>query len=63
MTKRFVSSGSAFETLAGYSRAVVDGEWVHISGTTGFDYQAMTISKDLVEQTHLEIQVTARKRP
>ena len=63
MTKRFVSSGSAFETLAGYSRAVVDAEWVHVSGTTGFDYQTLTICKDLVVQTRLEIQVTARKHP
>ena len=47
-----VSSGSAFEALAGYSRAVVDGDTVHVSGTTGFDYAAMTIADDLVTQTH-----------
>ena len=35
----------------GYSRAVVDGDWVFVSGTTGFDYAAMTIADDLVEQT------------
>lgn len=50
MTKRLISSGSAFEAVAGYSRAVVDGDWVHVSGTTGFDYAAMTISDDLVAQ-------------
>jgi len=51
MARTLISSGSAFEKLAGYSRAVVDGEWVHVSGTTGFDYAAMTISPDRVEQT------------
>jgi len=52
MARRLISSGSEFEKVAGYSRAVVDGEWVFISGTTGFDYQRMTISEDPVEQTH-----------
>ena len=51
MTRRLVSSGSTFETDIGYSRAVVDGDWVFVSGTTGFDYRAMTISSDIVEQT------------
>lgn len=49
MRKR-LSSGSEFESLIGYSRAVVDGDYVFVSGTTGFDYQAMTISNDVVEQ-------------
>ena len=48
--RRLIGSGSAFEALAGYSRAVVDGPWVHVSGTTGFDYAAMTISDDPVAQ-------------
>jgi enamine deaminase RidA (YjgF/YER057c/UK114 family) len=52
MSRKFVSSGSSFEKLAGYSRAVVDGEWVFVSGTTGFDYATMTIKDDLLEQTH-----------
>ena len=48
--RRLISSGSRFEAEIGYSRAVVDGEWVFVSGTTGFDYRTMTISEDLVEQ-------------
>jgi enamine deaminase RidA (YjgF/YER057c/UK114 family) len=51
MTRRLISSGSTFENEIGYSRAVVDGDWVFVSGTTGFDYTAMTISDDIVEQT------------
>jgi enamine deaminase RidA (YjgF/YER057c/UK114 family) len=49
---RHISSGSSFEALAGYSRAVVDGDWVHVSGTTGFDYRDMSIVDDPVQQTH-----------
>ena len=48
--KRLISSGSTFEQQIGYSRAVVMGEWVFVSGTTGFDYAAMTISDDVVQQ-------------
>ena len=51
MTRRLISSGSEFEKKIGYSRAVVDGEWVFVSGTTGFDYAAGTISDDVAEQT------------
>jgi len=51
MTRRLISSGSSFEKEFGYSRAVVDGEWVFVSGTTGFDYSKMSISDDVVEQT------------
>ncbi len=46
-----VSSGSSFEAEIGYSRAVVDGDWVFVSGTTGFDYATMQISDDLLQQT------------
>jgi len=49
--RRLIFSGSSFERQIGYSRAVVDGEWVFVSGTTGFDYSTMTISGDVVEQT------------
>ena len=52
MARQRISSGSSFEELAGYSRAIVDGDWVFVSGTTGFDYKAGTISADVVEQTH-----------
>ena len=51
MTRRLISSGSVFEDKMGYSRAVVAGDWVLVSGTTGFDYASMSISDDLVEQT------------
>lgn len=52
MTKRrLISSGSTFEEQIGYSRAVVAGDWVFVSGTTGFDYNAMTIPDGLIEQT------------
>jgi enamine deaminase RidA (YjgF/YER057c/UK114 family) len=50
VNRRLISSGSSFEAEIGYSRAVVDGDWVFVSGTTGFDYQAMTISPDVVQQ-------------
>jgi enamine deaminase RidA (YjgF/YER057c/UK114 family) len=48
--RRFISYGSSFEREIGYSRAVVDGDWVFVSGTTGFDYESMTISDNVVEQ-------------
>jgi enamine deaminase RidA (YjgF/YER057c/UK114 family) len=48
--RRAIFSGSTFEEQVGYARAVVDGDRVHVSGTTGFDYAAMTISADVVEQ-------------
>ncbi len=57
--RRLISSGSPFEAGIGYSRAVVDGEWIFVSGTTGFDYAAMTISSDVrqqAEQTMRNIQ-------
>jgi enamine deaminase RidA (YjgF/YER057c/UK114 family) len=50
MTRRLISSGSSFEAEIGYSRAVVDGDWVFISGTTGFDYATMRIADGIVEQ-------------
>ena len=50
MLRRLISQGSPFEEHIGYSRAVVDGNWIFVSGTTGFDYETMTISEDVVEQ-------------
>src|SRR5262245_7457453 len=50
MTRTLISSGSTFEKQIGYSRAVVAGDWVFVSGTTGFDYSKMSISDDVVEQ-------------
>lgn len=50
MARQLISSGSTFEQEIGYSRAVVEGNWVLVSGTTGFDYSKMTISDDLLEQ-------------
>ena len=48
--RHLLSSGSKFESEIGYSRAVVDGEWIFVSGTTGFDYRTMTIADDVVSQ-------------
>ncbi|MGZ5143094.1 MAG: RidA family protein, partial [Burkholderiales bacterium] len=51
MTRQLISSGSTFEQQIGYSRAVVDGDWVFVSGTTGFDYSTMSIADGVLEQT------------
>jgi enamine deaminase RidA (YjgF/YER057c/UK114 family) len=51
MTRRLISSGSSFEATIGYSRAVVVGDWVFVSGTTGFDYATMRIEEGIVAQT------------
>lgn len=50
MKRQLIISGSTFEAQIGYSRAVVAGDWVFVSGTTGFDYATMTISDDVVMQ-------------
>ena len=50
MTRTLISSGSSFEREIGYSRAVVDGDWIFVSGTTGFDYVTMTLPDGLLEQ-------------
>lgn len=50
MSRAHISQGSEFEQTIGYSRAVVDGRWVFVSGTTGFDYTTMTISEDIGDQ-------------
>ncbi len=51
MPRKLISSGSTFEATIGYSRAVVVGDWIFVSGTTGFDYSTMSIADDLVAQT------------
>ena len=51
MKRTLISSGSSFEAQIGYSRAVVVGDWIFVSGTTGFDYTNMSISSDLLAQT------------
>jgi enamine deaminase RidA (YjgF/YER057c/UK114 family) len=51
MKKQLISSGSIFEEKIGYSRAVVRDNWVFVSGTTGYNYEHMTISDDIVMQT------------
>lgn len=50
MSRQHITSGSSFEQRVGYSRAVVDGDWVFVAGTTGFDYPTMTIAEDVVTQ-------------
>ncbi len=48
--RKLISSGSIFEKSIGYSRAVVQGDWMFVSGTTGFNYETMEISENVVEQ-------------
>jgi len=50
MARRLISSGSSFEKQIGYSRAVVDGDWIFVSGTTGYDYSTMTLRDGVVAQ-------------
>ena len=64
MARRLISSGSKFETEMAYSRAVVDGDWIFVSGTTGFNYATMEISDDVAaqaEQTFLNIKSAMEK--
>ncbi len=51
MTRRLISTGSPFEKTAGYSRAVVDGDWCFVAGTTGYDYASMTMPESVEAQT------------
>jgi enamine deaminase RidA (YjgF/YER057c/UK114 family) len=48
--RRRIDSGSTYEAEIGYSRAVIDGRWVFVSGTTGIDYSTMSIADDLLAQ-------------
>jgi enamine deaminase RidA (YjgF/YER057c/UK114 family) len=56
MARELLSSGSRFEADIGYSRAVVDGDWIFVSGTTGFDYKTMAISGDVCVQCEQTLQ-------
>jgi len=60
MKRKLISSGSTFEEQIGYSRAVVQGDWVFVSGTTGFDYSTMTIAEGIVEQTEQSLKNIAQ---
>lgn len=51
MSRRLISSGSKFEELAGYSRAVVEGDWIFVAGTSGHEPKTGVISDSVVEQT------------
>ncbi len=51
MTRRLISTGSPFEKKAGYSRAVISGDWCFVSGTTGYDYATMTMPQSVTDQT------------
>jgi enamine deaminase RidA (YjgF/YER057c/UK114 family) len=51
MSRRLISTGSPFEKAAGYSRAVIDGDFAFVSGTTGYDYTTMTMPADITSQT------------
>jgi enamine deaminase RidA (YjgF/YER057c/UK114 family) len=51
MSRRLISTGSPFEKAAGYSRAVVDGDFAFVAGTTGYDYTTMTMPSDVTSQS------------
>ncbi len=60
MTRRLISTGSPFEKTAGFSRAVVDGDFCFVAGTTGYDYATMQIPPDVTEQTRNCFRTIAR---
>lgn len=64
MARHRISSGSTFEDQIGYARAVVDGEWIFVSGTTGYDYATMSIAPDVAaqcEQAFLNIEAALKQ--
>ena len=60
MTRRLISTGSPFEKTAGYSRAVADGDWCWVAGTTGYDYAAMAMPEDIESQTRNAMETISR---
>ena len=60
MTRKLIASGSPFESTFGYSRAVVQGNWCFVSGTTGYDYASMTMPEGIADQARNAI-ATIRK--
>jgi enamine deaminase RidA (YjgF/YER057c/UK114 family) len=60
LTRRLISTGSPFERAAGYSRAVSDGDWCWVAGTTGYDYATMTMPDDVGRQTRNAIDTIER---
>jgi hypothetical protein len=61
-TRKLISSGSTFEKEIGYSRALVDGDWVFVSGTSGYDYKSMSLAGDIVSQTKQCLKNIERER-
>ena len=57
---RTISTGSPFEEKFGYSRAVVDGDMIYVSGTTGYDYQAMEMPDDVATQCRNTLDTISR---
>ena len=51
MSRRLISTGSPFEKTAGYSRAVIDGDFAFVAGTTGYDYATMTMPAGVTGQS------------
>ncbi|MEJ1159827.1 RidA family protein [Prosthecomicrobium sp. N25] len=60
MGRRLISTGSPFEAVAGYSRAVADGDWCWVSGTTGYDYATMTMPDAVEDQARNAMETIAR---
>lgn len=60
MTRRLISSGSPFEKSVGYSRAVVEGDWCFVAGTTGYDYQAMVMPDSAADQARNALDTIAK---
>ncbi len=60
MTRELISTGSPFERVAGYSRAVSDGDWCWVAGTTGYDYASMRMPADVADQARNAMETISR---